>query len=537
MLITAATLLANASLVYAQEGGVIVHGIVKDSATGKPVPGASVYREEMDDVAVTDEAGEFSFPPVPPGRWHLAVVDPSYQRANASSDGASEVDITLVPVSLRGTEIVVETEQEHTSAGEASIPRDEIMKIPGSNGDPLKAIKNLPGVANTQGFGTQAGLVIRGSSPADSRILVDGFEIPLLYHLGGITSVLPGEMIGDLKYSPGGFGVEWGNASGGIVEVTSREGGNQLAGFADVSFINASTMLQGPIGKNGSFAVAVRRSYIDAILGEVAPSSLSFTALPRYYDYQARVDYKLSPHLKLNAFLIGSDDVFGLSSTADNPDDPNTNQFSNTTSFQRVIGAATYDRPGVYNKLSVSVLNRRLGLEVGSAEHLHTQNQSLTVRDEAKVKLVDGVSLVAGGQAEVGTFDVDVKLPRPQAEGDPAQPNFTHDPELDTQASGDTSNLSGWTAAELAPVAAWKTTLGVRVDNFRHNDATVVQPRAQTRLKLSDDDVLLGSFGLYTRPPDNQDENLQADLKPERAWQSSVGIENKLLPGVTLQTT
>ena len=146
--------------------------------------------------------------------------------------------------------------------------------------------------------------------------------------IDGVMRKLPGEMIGDLVYSPGGFGVEWGKASGGVVEVTSREGGNQLAGFADVSFINASTMLQGPIGKNGNFAIAVRRSYVDAVIGAVVPSggSLSFTALPRYYDYQARADYRLSPHLKLDAFLIGSDDAFGVSSSTPNPDDPAMSQ-------------------------------------------------------------------------------------------------------------------------------------------------------------------------------------------------------------------
>ena len=75
-------------------------------------------------------------------------------------------------------------------------PRDEIEHSAGSHGDPLLAIKNLPAIANTGlGIGQQQGLVIRGSSPADSRIFVDGFEIPLLYHLGGIQSIIPTEMI------------------------------------------------------------------------------------------------------------------------------------------------------------------------------------------------------------------------------------------------------------------------------------------------------------------------------------------------------
>src|SRR5262249_23819215 len=208
--------------------------------------------------------------------------------------------------------------------GQATMRRDEIEPIPGSRGDVLSAAKTLPGIANTQGFGPQAGIVVRGSSPADSRTFVDGFEIPLLYHLGGIQSVIPGEMIDDLVYSPGGFGVEWGKASGGMVNVITRRGAQELSGFADVSFVTASGMLHGPLGKDGSFAAAVRRSYVDAVIPLVVPesSSLSFTALPRYYDYQARADYRLTPHLALSGFLIGSDDTFAIATDAINPSDP-----------------------------------------------------------------------------------------------------------------------------------------------------------------------------------------------------------------------
>jgi len=107
-----------------------------------------------------------------------------------------------------------------------------------------------------------------------------------------------------------------------------------------------------------------------------------------------------------------------------------TGQFSNTTSFQRGIATATYDRPGAYNKLSVSLYNQRFGFEVGSSRFIRTHNESLTARDEGKIELAKGVSVVGGGQAELVDFDVRVKLPRPPHEGDPSQPNFTYDPLL-----------------------------------------------------------------------------------------------------------
>ncbi|HEU0036030.1 MAG TPA: TonB-dependent receptor [Kofleriaceae bacterium] len=533
----AATMVSAPRAGHAQEAATI-RGKVIDSTTGKPVPGASVFDKSTGESAITDDDGSFEFAPgAATGPTNLVVVDPSYKRAEARFDGSHDVAIELEPISVRGEEIVVEAERERATSGETTLKREEIAHVPGARGDALNAIKNLPGVANVQGFGPTAGLVIRGSSPADSRIFVDGFEIPILYHLGGVTSVMPTEMIDDIVYSPGAFGVEVGRASGGSVQVASRRGAKELAGFADVSFIHASTMLQGPLGKRGSFAVAARRSYIDALIPLVVQdsASLSFTALPRYYDYQGRLDYDLSDHLKLTALLFGSDDVFAVSTDGQDPAQPN--KFENDTRFTRAVASLTYDRPGVYNKLAVSGLTQRVGLELGDDRFLEITPVSLAIRDEAKLRVAPGVSALVGAEGESRETGVRVKLPRPPKEGDPSQPDLTYDPLIDVDQTATGTNLAVWSAIELQPASWFKSTAGVRVDNFRRNDAVVVQPRVQTRFRVAPSMALLAAGGLYTRPPDNQDENLQTSLAPERAWQTSLGVENKIAKGLTFTTT
>lgn len=520
---------------HAQEAA-LARGKIKDATTGKPVPGATVFNRDTGESAIADDEGNFELL-ASEGPANLVVIDPSYKKTEARYDGKSAVTITLEPVSVRGEEIVVEAERERTTAGETTMRREEIARVPGSRGDALSAVKNLPGVANTQGFGPDAGLVIRGSSPADSRIFVDGFEIPILYHLGGIQSVLPTEMIDDLIYTPGAFGVELGKASAGTIQVSSRRGSRELAGFAEVSFINASTMLQGPIGKKGSFAFAARRSYIDALIPlVVSGDDLQFTALPRYYDYQGRFDYELTKHLKLGAFIFGSDDVFAVKfAEQQDPDEPS--RFKNTTRFTRAIASITYDRPGVYNKLAVSGLTQRVGFELGDDRFLRIKPDTYAARNDARVQVAKGVAIIAGGEAEKGEVGVRVKLPRPPKEGDPTEPNLTHDPLIDVDSNETGEALAAWTAVELQPTSRIKTTAGVRVDNTRRNDVVVVQPRVQTRVKLDKTASLLAAGGLYTRPPDNNDENLQRTLEPERSWQTSLGLENKLSKGITMTTT
>ena len=532
-LVAASTFSASA---YAQEAKPI-HGTIRDSATGSPVPGVMVYNEETGEAAITDEAGYFEFGPGMTGPARLVIDDPSYRRTAIHADGKAPVDLALVPGEFRGEEILITGEAEKATSGETVMKRDEITRVPGSRGDALAAVKNLPGVANVQGFGPNAGVVIRGSSPADSRIFVDGFEIPILYHLGGIQSVLPSEMIEDLTYSPGAFGVELGRASGGTIHVASRKGAKELAGFAEVSFINAATMLQGPIGKKGSFAFAARRSYIDALIPLVVQdsSSLAFTALPRYYDYQARADYELTDNWKLTGFLFGSDDKFAISTDGQDPDEPS--RFENTARFTRAILSATYDKPGTYNKLSVSGSTERTGLILGEDRFLSVKPDALAARNEARMKLATGVWLFAGGEIEARNTDVRIKLPRPPKEGEPQDPGLSTDPLIETEDSVTMTTSGVWSALELQPVAWFKATAGVRVDDFRYNDTTVVQPRIQTRTRLADNFSLLAAGGLYTRPPDNMDENLQKSLAPERAWQTSMGIEQKVAPGITFTAT
>src|SRR5205823_4049683 len=155
---------------------------------------------------------------------------------------------------------------------------------------------------------------------------------------------------------------------------------------------------------------AARRSYIDALIPLVVQnsSSLAFTALPRYWDYQARADYRVNKRLKLTAFLFGSDDKFAVSTDSDDPNRPS--RFENTARFTRAIASATYDKPGVYNKLSLSGAIIRNGLVLGEDRFLKVKPDSVAARDEARIKIAHGVTLLAGGEGEARDVSVRVKL-------------------------------------------------------------------------------------------------------------------------------
>src|SRR5262249_8323664 len=80
----------------------------------------------------------------------------------------------------------------------------ELTSVPGTFGDPLRVVQTLPGVARTP-FGLGA-LIIRGASPQDSGIYVEGHQIPILYHFLGGPSVLTPRLIDRIDFFPGNFG-------------------------------------------------------------------------------------------------------------------------------------------------------------------------------------------------------------------------------------------------------------------------------------------------------------------------------------------
>ena len=91
---------------------------------------------------------------------------------------------------------------------EQTLQAEEIKYIPGTQGDTLKAVQNLPGVARAPyGIGL---LPVWGSSPADTRVYIDGVSIPTLYHFGGLRSTVNSEMVDALTFVPGGYKADHG---------------------------------------------------------------------------------------------------------------------------------------------------------------------------------------------------------------------------------------------------------------------------------------------------------------------------------------
>src|SRR4051794_41154078 len=235
-----------ALVIVALVGGVAradrtITGTVVDSATGKPVAGALVAIGTAE--APTDDAGRFTISNAPFGRLDVVVIADGYQAYFGSARAGGALAVQLAAEA--GTSEVIHVAGRRPSGPPLHLGADEIRTQPGAGNDALRALQSLPGVARPP-FGL-GGLALRGTAPRDTKVYLDGVEVPLLYHFGGIASFLPTAAVDELTLEPGGASVRYGRGLGGVAVVTSKTGrGDEWRAGGELSLIHAAAIAEGP---------------------------------------------------------------------------------------------------------------------------------------------------------------------------------------------------------------------------------------------------------------------------------------------------
>ena len=170
-------------------------GVVRNRFTKQPMGGAVVTLDGKTKVT-TDAAGHFELTDVPVGKHTVEVsgpgVTPVSTEETIEEKKKLEVKYTVEPKEedksedAADVEVVVVVPKLQKEAASTQIVASEGRRVPGTQGDTLKVVQNLPGVARAAA-GSGA-LVVWGAAPQDTRVYVDGVRIPALYHGGGVRA-------------------------------------------------------------------------------------------------------------------------------------------------------------------------------------------------------------------------------------------------------------------------------------------------------------------------------------------------------------
>lgn len=521
--------------------------------------------------ATADDAGRFGLRGVPDGTYTIAIASSDFDRFQTTETIEAGKQVRLIAYLVSADDpyvTVVRKKRARKEVARVTLSRDEVRKIPGTFGDPIRVIENLPGLARAPLAG--GALIVRGANPQDSGVYFDGVEIPLLYHFGGLTSVVNAEFLETIDFYPGGFGARYGRATAGVVDVESRDlKMDDFKGAAEMDLLDAGFFFGGPLKLSDShtlrFAVAARRSYIDGILPALIeaftpPDTQTLTAAPVYWDYQAKVALNLDAHNKLQLFGFGSQDDLAVIIRGVNEDE--VADFGTSTQFHRAVlrvdskyGAWRHRfQPMIGLDVAAFGASSDTGINAGT----ESTNFSWGLRDTLDYQPAPWLRLTAGLDIQNSTFGFDANLPVPASVGafPRAEPEIAGTNQR-FRNNGAQYLLGGYVEAEVGPLAGLTFLPGVRFDHntFSFDEETLpdgtvreastvsfanVDPRLTVRWEVLKDMVFKGAFGAYHQPP----QPLQTlrpfgtpDLTQPTAYQWIAGVEAPLsgLMSVDLQ--
>ena len=159
-----------------------VQGKVLERGTQKPLSGVNLFILPEGTKATSNSLGEFVFKDVPVGEREWIVTIAGYKRVKKKysyDKNSSGVIIYVEKNTYVDFETTVIGKKDKVEPAKTTLKQSDFLTLPGSAGDPVRALENLPGVL--QSF--DANVAIQGSPPEDTKYLIEGHEIPFIFHL------------------------------------------------------------------------------------------------------------------------------------------------------------------------------------------------------------------------------------------------------------------------------------------------------------------------------------------------------------------
>ena len=524
------------------------NGVVLERGTRDPVEGAQVVVEGRE--TVTGEGGKFEFSDVPGGTFPVVVVNSEYERYQVSetftAGRRTEVKYFIRKKLYGSYETVVRTTRERKEVAQVTLTQEEIKLIPGTNGDAFRVVQNLPGVARAP-FGIGL-LIVRGGKSWDTRTYVDEAPVPQLFHFGGLFSTYNAGLLENINFQAGNFNADYGRNIGGLVSAETRTPSKKgFHGYLDVNLADASGILQGPINENWSFSVSGRRSYIDLVLPAVlslipgAQDAVRFTLAPRYYDYQARLEYRpKNSRLRFFVSFFGSSDELALALPNPSIDPEGRGTFGTHILYNRLlVGLDLKLADGFDFRTRTSVGLDELSFTLGSDIFARGRQYPVRSRNTFTLDLPQlKAELSAGLDLGVMPYSVEVQsppLPKLNQVPDPFESR-----KLQYTNEFVTSVEPGLFAQLLwKPLDSLRVIGGVRVDYNSQMNKAWVDPRLAVFWQVHERIALKGAVGLYHQSPDYRGGLLtkgygNPNLQAEGSSQYMLGTEVRFTDAISL---
>lgn len=269
--VAAVTLALGGAFTQAEAQSRDVTGIVRDSLNNETLPNALVYLVGLSFRTLTDEFGRFTLVSVPEGAHTLRVEYLGYRTGDVEFTNAAEDAITvhLAPAAVEIEGVTVEATgqiaQVAAEVSQVTISPRNLATLPTlGETDVFRALQLLPGVSGTND--ATSGLFIRGGTPDENLVLLDGMTVYHVDHFFGVFSAFNSDAIKDIRLYKGGYPAEYGGRTSSVVEMIGKSGDNEDFNMSvGMNLLSGRAVTEVPLGGKGSWLLSARRSYTDVI--------------------------------------------------------------------------------------------------------------------------------------------------------------------------------------------------------------------------------------------------------------------------------
>lgn len=425
------------------------------------------------------------------------------------------------------------------------VTREEVQRIPGSFGDALRSIQNLPGIARAPFL--SGSLMVRGSAPADTLVLVDGTFLPAAYHFGGLGSTVATEMLDRLEFYPGNFSARFGRATGGVVDMGLRQPMREGARTTmHLGIIDAGAFTEAALSRNVSVAVSGRFGWIGYLLSPIVAAATGTATFFGYWDYQAMADWRPTGRDRLRFALYGSGDSVGVADRSGGGNGIGMGFHIAQVSWNHTFSQSTNLSVAVasgWNGLTLSTHQRN-----GNTDSLSLSSYPTHARAELTHTFGLRNRLYAGFDGVFGARTYHSDLSAERMRGMRGMPPSPDAPRVQSDADVTLAQPGAYVELDLSPVPSLRLRPGMRVDVSGTTGTAIVSPRLSVQWDAWRDGLIKLGAGYYSQPSLAERIAVAPELlvlanrvasdgqqpRPERAIHLGLGVEHRFSPWITL---
>lgn len=310
----------------------MIKGFTYDNSNGETLPYCTIQLVGTSYGALSDGKGAFVINKIPKGTYVVKVSSLGFNDLMDTVIIRKDTVITkryLLEPSNNVLDVVQiqgegQRKEQETRTSVISVTPKDMSKMPSIGGQPdfAQYLQVLPGVISTGDQGGQ--LYVRGGTPVQNMLLLDGVILYNPFHSIGIFSVFDMDIMSSADVYTGGFGAEFGGRISSVMDIKTRDGNKKhISGKVDLSNIGAQVLLEGPLVKlkedrktSLSFILSGKGSYL-AQSSKVFYPYVDDNGLPyNFLDLYGKLTLATLNGTKLNIFGFNYDDRVNYSSIA-----------------------------------------------------------------------------------------------------------------------------------------------------------------------------------------------------------------------------